>query len=222
MFLKEKIRCRCLRLTLLPYRVPAAFPHRPWVDTSYNAVIQKSCYRASGNEIQWVQLQSYFPECHQYTLFFLRFVLTQWIIIAPLKTCASQKAPGSHIPRYVSAIIHRSFPSAGQTHGAGTPKHIHTLVHACMHAATCWHWDLSVRMTQRSVWWFYAIRRVLMYFEEPKRAAYIERIPTGLTHWLVADGEDSHLSDNLLCWNDIGNTRHPTWIHFTYSNVALG
>ena len=134
MFMKEKIRCRCLRLTLLPYRVPAAFPHRPWVDTSYNAVIQKSCYRASGNEIQWVQLQSYFPECHQYTLFFLRFVLTQWIIIAPLKTCASQKAPGSHIPRYVSAIIHRSFPSAGQTHGAGTPKHIHTLVHACMRA----------------------------------------------------------------------------------------
>lgn len=36
-----------------------------------------------------------------------------------------------------------------------------------------------------------------MYFVEFQPTAYIESIPTGLTHWLAADGEDSYFM--IIC-----------------------
>lgn len=48
---------------------PPPRPPQALGDTFCNAVIQKSCYHASGNEMQWELLQSYFLECSRYTLF---------------------------------------------------------------------------------------------------------------------------------------------------------
>ncbi len=60
-----------------------------------------------------------------------------------------------------------------------------------------------------------------MYFEEFKRAAYIERILAGLSHWLVTDGEDSQFHDNLLCWNDIWNSLHDIKHEYTLHILML-
>lgn len=132
-----------------------------------------------------------FPWMQPVHLIFLRFVLTQWIIIAPWKP-AHHKSIGLTYPQIHFCSNPPLLPRARHTNQAN--KYIHT----CMRAATCWHWDLSVDMTQSSIRWFYAIWRTLMYFEEFKHAAYIERIPAGLTHWLVADGEDSHFM--IICF----------------------
>lgn len=57
--------------------------------------------------------------------------------------------------------------------------------------------------------------RIFMYFEELERAAYIERIPAGLSHWLVADGEDSHFM--IICsagmTSEIHDIKHEYTLH---------
>lgn len=113
----------------------------------------------------------------------LRFVLTQWIIIAPWKP-AHHESTGLTYPQIHFCNNPPLLPWA--RHAEQANKHIH----ACVHAATCWHGDLSVDMTQSSIRWFYAIWHILMYFVEFKCAAYREN--SRGSHWLVADGEDSH------------------------------
>ncbi len=175
-------------------------------DTVFNAVIQKSCYHTSGNEIQWVQLQSYFPWMQSVHLIFLRFVLTQWIIIAPWKPVHHRSIgltyPQIHFCNNPRLLPHRHTEQAKNTH-----------MHACSHMLTL-SLSLSVDMTQSSSWWFYAIRRILMYFAGIQSAAYMERIPAGLTHWLTGCRWGWFpFRDNLLCWNDI-------WKYMT-SNLNL-
>lgn len=58
-----------------------------------------------------------------------------------------------------------------------------------------------------------------MYFEEFKRAAYIERIPAGLTHWLVADGEDSYFK--IICSAGIASEIHDIKHEYTLHILML-
>ena len=158
-----------------------------------------------------------FPWMPPVHLIFLKICLNTVDYHCPLKTCASQKALGSHIPRYVSAIIHRSSPSAGQTHRTGKPKHIHTLVHACGNV-----------LTLRLICPYDAKQRLMVLCNPPcfnvfwgTQTCCIYRENSHRSHSLTGCRRGRFPSqDNLLCWNDIGNTRHQTWIHFTYSNVV--
>lgn len=129
-----------------------------------------------------------FPWMQPVHLIFLRIVLTHWIIIVPWKP-AHHQSIGLKYPQIHFCSNPPLPPQARQKKRRKKST--------CMHATTCWHWDLSVDMTQSSIWWFYAIWRNLMYFEGFKCAAYRQRIPTGLTHWLAADGKDSHFM--IIC-----------------------
>lgn len=111
------------------------------------------------------------------------------------------KASGSHIPRYISAVIQHSFH---RSHTHKTFKH--------MPACWCWH---STRRDAKSN---SEVLCCLVYFN----------VFGGIQTCCIY-GKNSHRShsltgyrwgqfpfhDNLLCWNDIRNSR----ICFTYSNV---
>lgn len=151
-----------------------------------------------------------FPWMQSVHLICLRFVLTQWIIIAPWKP-AHHESIGLTYPQIHFCNNPPLLPWA--RHAEQANKHIH----ACVHAATCWHRDLSVDMTQSSIRRFYAICRILMYFVEFKCAAYSEN--SRGSHWLVADGEDSHFMLIFSAGMTSRNRWLQTWIYFTYSNV---
>lgn len=99
-------------------------------DTFFNAVIQKSCYHTSGNEIQWVQLQSYFPEWSQYTLFLFIFsfkiCLNTVDYHCPLKKPAHHKSIGLTYPQ----IRFCNNPLAPSSRHTRTGRKTHA--HACM------------------------------------------------------------------------------------------
>lgn len=140
-----------------------------------------------------------FPWMQPVFLIFLRFVLTQWIIIVPWKP-AHHKSIGLSYPQIHFCNNPPLLPQVRYTKQSG--KHIHT----CMHRTTT---DIEtwVDLTQSRMRRFYAAWLILMYFQEFKCAAYIERIPAGFTQtgyrW-----RRFPFHDNLLCWNDIWNSLH--------------
>lgn len=119
-----------------------------------------------------------FPWMQPVHLICLRFVLTQWIIIAPWKPAHHASigltypkihfCPNPPLPRHGSAAQN------GQTNARAT---------------TCWHQDLSLDMTQRSIRRSHAIWHILMHFVEIQM--HIEREKSRGSRRLVADSEDS-------------------------------
>lgn len=169
-------------------------------DTFYNAVIQKSCYHASGNGMRRERLQSYFPWTWPVHLICLRFVLTQWIIISEPREKKERQQPTEHwnsrLPGCISAVIHSSSTNGSNIERAKKKERAHE--------TTCWHRDLSRDVTQKkrkkevvgSIWMH------LVGLECIRRE--IPRVSwSGLFMIISSAGTDGWLQ---------------TWIYFTYSN----
>lgn len=148
-----------------------------------------------------------FPWMQSVHLIFLRFVLTQWIIIAPWKP-AHHKSIGLTYPQIRLCNNPTLLPRAWH-------RQANTYTHACNVLTLrliCWHDAKQHAMVLCNPAYFnvfWGTQTCCIYRENSRGSHSLTGCRWGRFPF----------HDNLLCWNDIWNTWHQTWIYFTYSNV---